>query len=190
MLTEAKKQNRGKALAEAFFFRADQELWWALREQLSREEKIKAFETLIGIRDSEVVGCLIDAGFDLSTAMSFIWAPAIFVAWADGEADDVEKRLILESLRSKGISFEASSHMIEHEWFAARPKDDLWKLWSDFANEMLGNFTEEDRSAIRNEIVSLCKDVAQASGGIFGFAKSSPAELEAIARIESALQSI
>jgi len=190
MLTEAKKQNRGQALAEAFFFRADQELWWALREQYSREEKIKAFETMIGIRDSSVAECLIDAGFDLSAAMSFIWAPAIFVAWADGEADDVEKRLILDTLKSKGISFEASSNMIEHEWFATRPKEDLWKLWAEFANEMLGSLSEEDRSAIRNEILSLCKEVAQASGGIFGFAKSSPAELETIARIESALQSI
>ena len=190
MLTEVKKLNRGQALAEAFFFRADQELWCELRERLSREEKIKAFETLIGIRDSSVVECLVDAGFDLSAAMSFIWAPAMFVAWADGQVDDAEKQTILESLRTKGVAVNSPSNILEHEWFAMPPKEELWSLWVDFAREMLSGFRDDDRAAISKEIVSLCHEVARASGGLFGFAKASAAELEAIARIESALQTI
>lgn len=103
MLTEAQKQSRGHTLTEAFFFRMDQELIESLRIKLSREEKINAFQTVIGLRNPKVVEGLIDAGFDLSTATAFIWAPVVFVAWADGKADPLEKKTILEALPNKGV---------------------------------------------------------------------------------------
>ena len=190
MLTDAEKKSRGQALAEAFFFRADQELWQSLREKLNREERVKAFETVIGIRDTQVVHCLVDAGFDLSTAMAFVWAPAMFVAWADGEADHLEKEIILDRLPSKGVSPDATSMIIQHEWFTNPPSSDLWQLWVDFASDFLRNWKVEDREAVSNEILNLCRDVADASVGFLGFLKMSQLEVEAIDRVASALNRI
>jgi hypothetical protein len=190
MLTDVERRNRGQALAEAFFFRADQELWRLLREKLNREETIQKFETVIGIRDTKVVHCLVDAGFDLSTAMAFVWAPAMFVAWADGEADHLEKEIILNHLPSKGVSPDATSLIIQHEWFTNPPSSDLWQLWVDFASDFLRNWSVDDRKAVSNEIINLCRDVAEASGGFLGFLKMSQLELEAIERVASALKRI
>ncbi|MFN7876343.1 MAG: hypothetical protein ACK5PB_13570 [Pirellula sp.] len=190
MLTDLERKSRGQSLAEAFFFRADQELWQSLREKLNREEKIHAFATVIGVRDSKVVHCLVDAGFDLSTAMAFIWAPAMFIAWADGEADHLEKEIILKHLPSKGVSPDATSMIIQHEWFTSPPSSDLWQLWVDFASDFLKNGSVEDREAVSNEIINLCRDVAEASGGFLGFLKMSQLEVETIDRVASALKSI
>lgn len=188
MLTVAEKNVRGQALAEAFFFQADQELLQTLREKLNREEKIQAFERVIGIRDSKVIDCLVDAGFELSTAMAFIWAPAMFVAWADGEADQQEKEIILNRLPSKGVSPDATSMIVQHEWFANPPSSELWQLWVDFASSFLKNRSPEERAAISNEIINLCRDVADASGGFLGFLKISQLEIETIERVSTALK--
>ncbi|MCU0711613.1 MAG: hypothetical protein MUC43_06105 [Pirellula sp.] len=190
MLTIAEKNGRGQALAEAFFFQADQELLQSLREKLNREEKIQAFERVIGIRDSKVVNCLVEAGFDLSTAMAFVWAPAMFVAWADGEADQLEKEIILNRLPSKGVSPDATSMIIQHEWFTNPPSPELWQLWVDFASSFLQNQSPEEREAVSNEIVNLCRDVADASGGFLGFLKMSQLEIETIERVAAALERI
>ncbi len=51
MFTESHKMSRGKALEEAFFFRMDQELIEQLGKRLRREEKLRSFGNLTGIRD-------------------------------------------------------------------------------------------------------------------------------------------
>ncbi len=104
MFTEILKPSRGEALAEAFFFRLDRELIASLSKQLDREAKIGAFEAATGIRDPKTIECLVDAGFTVSTLTAFFWAPAVFVAWADGSVDELEKKAILEMLPHKGIA--------------------------------------------------------------------------------------
>jgi hypothetical protein len=87
MLTEANRQSRGKALEEAFFFRMDQELIELLGKRMQRDEKMRSFANATGIQDKKRLASLIDAGFELSTLTAFIWVPLVFVAWADGHAD-------------------------------------------------------------------------------------------------------
>ena len=84
--------NRGKALEEAFFFRMDQELVELLGRKLQRDEKIKSFAEATGIQDVKRLESLVDAGFEMPTLPAFIWVPLVFVAWADGNADAMEKR--------------------------------------------------------------------------------------------------
>ena len=92
MFTESLKTNRGKALEEAFFFRMDQELIELLGRKLQRDEKIKSFAEATGIQDVKRLESLVDAGFEMPTLTAFIWVPLVFVAWADGNADAMEKR--------------------------------------------------------------------------------------------------
>jgi hypothetical protein len=88
-----------------------------------REEKIGSFQAVTGIRDRTIVESLVDAGFEMSTLTAFIWAPVVFVAWADGNADQLEKAAILDALPNKGLSREIASMMIAHEWFANHPTE-------------------------------------------------------------------
>jgi hypothetical protein len=45
----------------------DQEFVAMLCKELDRDEKIRPFEAVTGLRDDKVIECLVDAGFELST---------------------------------------------------------------------------------------------------------------------------
>ncbi len=190
MFTESQKKSRGKALAEAFFYRMDRELIASLSKKLDRDEKIRSFGAVTGIRDQKVLEYFADAGFELSTLTAFIWAPMVFVAWADGNADQLEKAAILEALPNKGVSQETASMMIAHEWFAKRPTEELWRIWEEFAVASLTGINSDEREAVMDEIVDLCYEVAHAFGGFMGFGKVSQAESEVIDRVIASLKPI
>ena len=188
MFTEAQKQSRGEALAGAFFFRMDRELIQSLSRKLDREEKIGSFQAVTGIRDRTIVESLVDAGFEMSTLTVFIWAPVVFVAWADGNADQLEKAAILDALPNKGLSREIASMMIAHEWFASRPTEKLWQVWEEFVTATLSSVPAHEREALMDEIVDLCYVVAHASGGFLGMGKVSQSESDAIDRVIATLK--
>lgn len=106
-----------------------------------------------GIQDKVIVESLVDAGFEMSTLTAFIWAPVVFVAWADGNLDALEKAAILDALPNKGLSREMASMMIEHAWFTNRPKEELWRVWEEFANATLSSVPSHEREAGMDEIV-------------------------------------
>lgn len=188
MLTLSNKMTRGKALEEAFFYRMDQELIEQLRKSLQRDEKIRLFANATGIRDRKRLESLVDSGFELSTLTAFIWVPLVCVAWADGNADELEKNAIFNVLINKGISKETASMMIAHEWFRQSPNDDLWSTWEEFATTTLASLSPPIRNELIDEIVGLCHVVAHASGGFLGIGTISETEANVIDRVIRALQ--
>ncbi len=187
MLTKSNKTSRGKALEEAFFYRMDQELIELLSKRLQREEKIRLFANSTGIRDRQGLESLVDSGFELSTLTAFIWVPLIFVAWADGNADEFEKKSFFDVLTSKGIASETASMMVAHAWFRQSPKEELWKLWEDFTATTMSSLNPVIRNELIDEIVGLCHVVAHSSGGLLGLGKISPSESKVIDRVIESL---
>ena len=188
MLTPPRNQTRGKALEEAFFFRMDRELIELLSNRLQRDEKIRLFANATGIRDKRRLESLVDSGFELSTLTAFIWVPLVFVAWADGNADEAEKKAIFHVLTTKGISQETASMMMAHQWFGQRPTEELWGTWEEFATTTLASLTPAIRNELVDEIVGLCHVVAHASGGFLGVGTISETEAKVIDRVIRALQ--
>ncbi|MDX1927287.1 MAG: hypothetical protein SFV81_12265 [Pirellulaceae bacterium] len=188
MLTQSMKPTRGQALEEAFFFRMDQELIEQLSRRLQREEKIRLFASATGIRDRKHLEMLADSGFELSTLTAFIWVPLLFVAWADGSADDMEKGVISEVLATKGISKSTTSMMLEHEWFRKRPTEELWQVWAEFSTATLQTLDAEVRDKLIKEMIGLCRVVAHASGGVMGLGKISASEAKVIDRVTRTLE--
>jgi uncharacterized tellurite resistance protein B-like protein len=188
MLTPPNNQTRGKALEEAFFYRMDRELIELLSNRLQRDEKIRLFANATGIRNRKRLESLVDSGFELSTLTAFIWVPLVFVAWADGNADEAEKKAIFDVLTTKGISQETASMMMAHEWFGQRPNEELWGTWEEFATATLASLTPAIRNELVDEIVGLCHVVAHASGGFLGVGTISETEAKVIDRVIRALQ--
>lgn len=187
MLTRAYGKSRGKALEEAFFYRMDRELTELLGKKLQRDEKVRSFANATGIQDKKRLECLIAAGFELSTLTAFVWVPLVFVAWADGHADDLEKKAIRDVLTAKGISQSTANMMIDHDWFRTSPTEMLWNTWEDFAIATLRNLNPAVRNELIDEIVGLCHVVAHASGGFLGLGTISPAETDVIDRVIGSL---
>jgi hypothetical protein len=187
MFTESRKTNRGKALEEAFFFRMNQELIELLGRKLQRDEKIKSFAEATGIQDVKRLESLVDAGFEMPTLTAFIWVPLVFVAWADGNTDALEKKAILDVLATKGFSQQTAARTLDHEWFRKPPSEDLWKIWEEFSTATLAKLKAASRNELIDEIVGLCYAVAHASGGFLGIGKVSPAETDVIDRVIESL---
>jgi hypothetical protein len=188
MLTQSTKPTRGRALEEAFFYQMDQELIEQLRRRLQREEKIRLFASATGIQDKKHLELLADSGFELSTLTAFIWVPLLFVAWADGSADDMEKGVISEVLATKGIMKSTTSVMLEHEWFRKRPTEELWQVWAEFSTATLRTLDADVHNELIKEIVGLCRVVAHASGGMMGLGKISASEAKVIDRVTRTLE--
>lgn len=187
MMTKLSKRTRGEALQEAFFFKMDQELIELLNRRLLREEKLRSFAKATGIRDEKKLEMLVDAGFELPTLTAFLWVPLVFVAWADGRADELEKQSIIQILTKKGISEQTATLMVNHEWFRKSPNDELWQIWEEFAASTLVSLSQPLRGELIDEIAALCHVVAHASGGFLGFGSLSPAESRVIERIVESL---
>ncbi len=188
MLAQSNKLTRGKALEEAFFYQMDQELIELLSKRLKRDEKIRLFAQETGIQDQKCLEFLVDSGFELSTLTAFIWVPLVFVAWADGNADKLEKNAILNVLTNKGISKDTAKMMVAHQWFRQQPTEELWRTWEEFAANILSGLSPAVRSKWIHEIVKLCRSVALASGGVLGVGKISASEAEVINRVTQSLE--
>ncbi len=187
MIPRPSKRTRGEALQEAFFYKMDQELIELLGRQLQREEKLRSFAQATGIRDENRLKMLIDSGFEVPTLTAFMWVPLVFVAWADGRADELEKKSIIDILISKGISRQTAEMMIHHEWFCKSPTDELWQIWEEFTASTLVSLSPSVRNELIDEIVGLCHVVAHASGGFLGIGTVSQAETVVIDRIVESL---
>ena len=187
MLTQSTQPTRGNVSEEAFFYRVDRELSQVLSKRLQREEKIRLFANATGIRDQKRLERLADSGFELSTPY-FVWVPLILVAWADGNAEKLEKEAIAGILASKGISKETISRVIAHDWFRKKPTEELWEIWAEFSAATSASLDPSMYDDLMNEIVRLCRLVADASGGFMGIRKISTAETQAIDRVIRTLQ--
>jgi hypothetical protein len=187
MLTQSTQPTRGKVLEEAFFHRVDRELSELLGKRLQREEKILQFAHATGIRDQKHLELLADSGFELST-LHFVWVPLILVAWADGNAAKLEKKAIADILESKGISRETISRVIAHEWFCKKPTEELWEIWAEFSAATSASLNPSIYNELIDDIVRLCRLVADASGGFMGLGKISATETQAIDRVIRTLQ--
>ena len=187
MLTPSAQPTRGTVLEEAFFYKVDRELIELLSERLQREEKIRLLANATGIRDQKHLELLADSGFELST-LHFIWVPLILVAWADGNAEKLEKKAIAGILASKGISQETISRVIAHEWFCKKPTEELWEIWEGFSAATSASLNPSIYNELIDEIVRLCRLVADASGGFMGLGKISATETQAIDRVMRTLQ--
>jgi tellurite resistance protein len=187
MLTQSAQPTRGKVVEEAFFYKVDRELIELLSERLQREEKIRLLANATGIRDQRRLELLADSGFELST-LHFIWVPLILVAWADGNAEKIEKQAIADILGSKGISQETISRVIAHDWFRKKPTEELWEIWAEFSAAASASLNRSIYNELIDEIVRLCRLVADASGGFMGLGKISTTETQAIDRVIRTLQ--
>lgn len=183
MLLEAKKRSRSEAMVEAFFYKMDRELLECLRMKMDRAERIKSMEACTGIRDPRIVENLVDAGLDLTTVTAFLYAPALFVAWADGQADEREQEAITKGLLTKGISHDGISRFISHTLFRNPPSKELWNLWDSFCVSFLEGVSQQDRDALIREILELCYLVARSSGGVWGMGSISPRETKVIQNV-------
>ncbi|GAB5404444.1 MAG: hypothetical protein Aurels2KO_26750 [Aureliella sp.] len=174
-------------LEEQFFGRVDQDLLRQLREKMQVAETAEAIISVTGIKNPQLAESIAKKNVTVETLSAFRLVPLVAVAWADERIEAEERDVILQAAEKSGISAEDPAMQLLGSWTKQRPPSELLDTWCDYAKSLSGSIDEANRTALREEVLTQAKAVAEACGGILGFGSISPGENETLGRIEAAL---
>ena len=161
---------------DAYFRKQDQELRQRLREQLHA-----AAGDLTGKTDKLTIAQRVQAlGFSGAKLRVFDLMPLVHVAWADGSVSRQERTAILDIVKDRGFDHESEPYIMVSTLLEARPSD-------EFLNQSLDVLRLAVGEARAENIVELCLQVANASGGFMNVGNVSAEERERIAAIAEKL---
>lgn len=131
---------------------------------------------------------LVLLGFDGETACVLHILPLIQVAWANGEISRRERRRILQVLKLREIPEGSRAWLMCESLLETRPTDAFLHSSREVLRDLLSSGKEgpgsEERDIKERQLIDLCVDIAEASGGLFGLVRTvSPTERSVIADI-------
>lgn len=176
---------RGQALEDEFFHRVDDKLRQQLRERIQRDKAKEMLSEATGFQNQELLDHLVDAGIESSTIAALALAPAIFVAWADGQVTAKERQVVMSEALQRGVDECPMSFQLIESWLEHRPPESLWKLWQEYAVAIQKPIAPAASSLLAIEIHRLATKVSSASGGMLGRGKISRAEQKILDEIAS-----
>ncbi len=71
-------------------------------------------------------------------------------------------------------------------WIKRQPNTDLFLTWVKYISALRRKMSQEDVATLRQEITSRAASIAEASGGMMGIGRTSPAEKATLKKIEEA----
>ncbi len=180
--------DRRKALEESFFSKREAKLRQQIQEERKHEEGLQALAGECGVRDEAVLAALLHAGIEAETLAALTLIPLVSVAWANGSIEPAEREAVLEAANQSGVRKGEPPFELLDAWLAFRPPETLMESWLAYAKELRTILSEDERKAVREDIVSRALQVADAAGGIMGLgSRVSRAEKEVVKQIEAAI---
>jgi tellurite resistance protein len=176
--------DRRVALEEAFFSKENARLRQRLRDMDQARQQKEALSTASGIADDAVLDRLAALKIDSDTLAALSLVPLVAVAWADGDIDEKERRVLLSKASEMGLGEQDLSYQLFERWLAEPPPAALLAAWKDYIGAFAGSLNSEDRWALRQELLNRARAVAEAAGGFLGFAGISPAEAKVLKELE------
>lgn len=180
-------KSRGSALENEFFNAVDAKLIADLRAQLQAAEETKSLKTVTGVQDEQTVQALVNAGVSATTYPALRLFPLVAVAWADGALEPAEVETVMDVASKHGVGRDSSSGKLLEAWLSKNPGSDLFNAWESFAIKLVQTIPESEAASVKEALLKEVKQVAQASGGILGWAAISSGESKVMQRIEKAL---
>jgi uncharacterized tellurite resistance protein B-like protein len=150
-----------------------------LDEASERAKNRRAIADTVGTEEPPLLDRLEQLGFTGDSARVIDLLPLVHVAWADGKVDRRERAAVLAVVDHRGIAKDSDACLLVESLLEQRPSE-------TFMAESLALVAElaAKRGNHGAELVELCADVAEASGGLFGFgARVDEAEYDLIRRI-------
>lgn len=136
----------------------------------------------IGIDDGELLHRLYLAGFRSENVMALNAFPVVMTAWATGTVTVDERRaaeiIVFEpDMIANGPAIEMFRH-----WLQEKPPAEWWSLWEEFMQARSLVLAPRRFKELKRAVMTACRKVALASGGIWGIGKISPAEQRVLNR--------
>lgn len=174
-----------QALEDAFFSADDPRLSESLHELKLLSETTGLLSEVTGIVDADLLARLAEMGVTPATATGLALVPLVVLAWADGRAEEAERRSIVEGLEHI-LFFHTIHRDIVEVWLSQRPPETLFDAWEAYACRVVSGLTERQIDALGAEIVRRAKAVASAAGRVLGLGGATRAEKAFLERVEGA----
>ncbi len=182
--------DRRKALEESFFSQENAKLLDKLKVEKSASAAKDALAKISGIESDEVLGKLCALGIEADTWAAVSIAPMVEVAWADGKIDDAERRAVLSAAEGNGIASDNPVFALLENWLKQRPDGRLIEVWEAFIVDLCVELSPTERDALKDQVISRARDVAEATGGFLGLGnKTSAVEEAVLVRLAKAFES-
>lgn len=175
-------------LEEKYFRKREQELIKKLKERAEKEAARKGLLEAVGVSDEGILQTLEELGYNRDTVRVFHLFPLVVVAWADGTVSEEERSKILEAARAWDITEEQPAYARLKEWLDVRPDEVTTSRALRVMRDVLQFRPVEKQRDYRKNVVGLCEQVAEASGGFLGiYGNVSREERALIKRVASEL---
>lgn len=173
---------------EEYFRRKDRELIERMRQQAEAAETRKQLEAATGIHDPESLKDLEALGFTPRTLPLLPLVPLIQVAWAEGGISTAEREMIVNLARTRDIEPGSAADEQLQAWLHTRPSDDTFRKAGRLIAAILDHPGGTEMHVSADDLLKYCEQIANASGGLFGFGKVSAEERMALEEIASQLK--
>ncbi|GAA5507651.1 hypothetical protein [Novipirellula caenicola] len=187
MVTKDAFTDRRQALEDEFFHRVDERLIANMKAKTELETHRRQLAEVTGISDAKLIDELLAAGANAETVAALSLVPLVLVAWADGKVDPEERQPILAAAHEKGITEGTpAADLLEH-WLSNKPKKQLALTWKHYITELISQMSDDALLSLRTDIMDRARAVANASGGVLGFVKTTIDERRVLSFLDEVL---
>jgi len=160
-------KERGRSFEEEYFRKHEAKLLEKLREYGRLEEISEALAVKLQIDNPDLLRRIIALGVTLDTGPAFLLLPLVQVAWGEGAVTDRERHTVLSIAEERGLEKTSPAYAQLQQWLKARPGNQLFDTAVETIKSGLSVLSPEERAERIKRIVDACRQVAEASGGLF-----------------------
>lgn len=173
---------RGRALEDEYFKRADRELLEKARRTSALDDERREIGARTGLQPQDVEA-LQALGFTPDTTALLPLVPLVEVAWAEGGVSEEERAVIVQLARARAITEGSAADQRLAEWLSERPRPEVLAGVSRLLGAMLGGPASVVDGLAADELVEYCERIAAASGGFLGLGRVGAEERALLTRI-------
>ena len=176
----------GRTMEDLFFQAHDQHMIETRRELEKMQETKENLSKVSGIKNEAVLAKLVALDIRPEILATLFAIPLIEVAWADGEMHEMERSKLLAYADKAGLMNKKIDPKIISVWLKQRPDPALMEAWVHYIQALSAQLSEENRRALKDEVMTDARNIAQAAGGFLGFRTISEAEQNMLVKLEAA----
>jgi len=175
-----------RPMEDMFFFKREQSLLKARRELEQLKETKENLARVSGIRNDELLEKLIALNVRPETLASLLAIPLVEVAWADGDMHEKERTELLKHTERSSKKGFAINHELIEVWLSQKPDPALMDAWVHYVRTLSSQLNETERQALKKDVLTDARAVAEAAGGFMGFGRLSDSERSVLSKLEAA----
>jgi len=180
-------KKQAKDLEETFFAKENERLLRELQEKAKLDEKRKALQSVIKVKDAAFIEHLLDLGVGPESVLAVTLIPLAAVSWADGRLEEKERKAVLQAASERGINPGSANYTMLETWLKQKPSDKVMEAWKKYARGVWEQLTKEEQITMRLSVVGRAREVAEAAGGLLGVGSISPQEKALLEELEKVL---